>query len=146
LLAAKAQTHTHALAYVGVQSITFNLQALTTRNNKGDSPIDIARRSGTCAEIIIRLLSQTPEAAHSLGGGKGMVRLYAPVAYWMIEMIGWITSRSWADCHKFIDEHDDELVREVLKYNNSQLLREIATSAALSAPNRVPCANAPSTN
>ena len=32
-MAAKAQTHTHALAYVGVQSICWNLQALTTRDN-----------------------------------------------------------------------------------------------------------------
>jgi len=41
-------------------------------------------------------------------------------------MNGWIQSRSYADCHKFIDEHDDELVREVLKYNNSDLLRHVA--------------------
>jgi len=41
-------------------------------------------------------------------------------------MIDWIQSRSYADCHKFINEHDDELVREVLKYWNSQLLRKVA--------------------
>ena len=51
-LAAKAQTHTHTLAFVGVESIEFNLQALTTRDNKGETPIDIAHRSGACAEII----------------------------------------------------------------------------------------------
>ena len=55
-----------------------------------------------------------------------MTRLYAPVYYWRNEMAGWITSRSYADCHKFIDEHDDELVREVLKYRNSSLLRNVA--------------------
>jgi len=44
-MAAKAQTHTHALASVGVQSICWNLEALTTRDNKGETPIDIARRS-----------------------------------------------------------------------------------------------------
>ena len=38
----------------------------------------------------------------------------------------WFKSRSWADCHEFINEHDDELVREVLKYYNSDLLRAIA--------------------
>ena len=37
-MAAKAQTHTHALAFVGVWSIEFNLQALTTRDNKGETP------------------------------------------------------------------------------------------------------------
>jgi len=122
--AAKAQTHTHVLAIVGMQSICFNFEALTTRDNKGETPIDIARRSGACAEII-GLLSQTPEEARSLGG-KEMCRLYAPVAYWRNEMVTWIESRSWADCHKWINEHDDELVREVLKYMNSELLRQIA--------------------
>jgi len=123
-MAAKAQTHTHALAYVGVESICWNEEALTTRDNKGETPIDIARRSGACAEII-GLLSHTPEAARSLGG-KRMQRLYAPVAYWWDEMDDWIESRSYADCHKFIDEHDDELVREVLKYFNSNLLLLVA--------------------
>ena len=77
-MAAKAQTHTHALAYVGVQSICYNEEALITRDNKGETPIDIARRSGACAEII-GLLSLTPEEALSLGW-KEMLRLYAPVA------------------------------------------------------------------
>jgi len=123
-LAAKAQTHTHTLASVGVMSIDLNPEALITRDNEGETPIDIARRSGACAEII-GLLSLTPEEAHSLDG-RGMLRLYAPVGYWRTEMVGWIKSRSHADCHKFINEHDDELVREVLKYFNSELLRTIA--------------------
>ena len=123
-MAAKAQTHTHILASVGVQSICYNLQALITRDNKGETPLDIARRSGAFAEII-GLLSLTPEEARSLGG-KEMLRLYAPVAYWRNEMTLWIRSRSYADCHKFIDEHDDELVREVLNYYNSTLLQTIA--------------------
>ena len=38
----------------------------------------------------------------------------------------WIKSRSYADCHKFFNEHDDELVREVLKYYNSNLLQGVA--------------------
>ena len=71
-MAAKAQTHTHTLAFVGVQSICLNDEAFTTRDNKGETPIDIARRSGACAEII-GLLSQTPEEARSLG--KEMFRL-----------------------------------------------------------------------
>ena len=99
-------------------------EALTTRDNKGETPLDIAHRSGACAEII-GLLSITPEEARSLGGEE-MRRLYAPVAYWGNEMIGWIESLSHADCHKFINEHDDELVREVLKYRNSSLLRNVA--------------------
>jgi len=128
-MAAKAQTHTHALASVGVWSICYNEEALTTRDNKGETPIDIARRSGACAEII-GLLSLTPEEARSLGW-KGMARLYAPVAYWRNEMANWIKSRSYADCHKFINEHDDELVREVLKFNNSDLLRRIACNSQI---------------
>ena len=128
-MAAKAQTHTHALAYVGVQSICLNLQALTTRDNKGETPIDIALRSRACAEII-GLLSLTTEEARSLGG-KGMRRLYAPVEYWWNEMGLWINSRSYADCHKFINEHDDELVREVLKYCNSNLLRQLACNSQI---------------
>jgi len=123
-MAAKAQTHTHALAQVGVNSICWNEEALTTRDNKGETPLDIARRSGACAEII-GLLSLTPEEARSLGW-EGMVRLYAPVVYWMAEMHRCIQSRSYADCHKWINEHNDELVREVLKYRNSELLREVA--------------------
>jgi len=120
-LAAKAQTHTHTLALVGVESIWLNYEALTTRDNKGETPLDIASRSGACAEII-GLLSHTPEEARSLGG-DAMRRLYAPVGYWNNEMVGWIRSRSYAGCHKFINEHDDELVREVLKYDNSTLLQ-----------------------
>jgi len=83
-MAAKAQTHTHVLANVGVLSICFNDEALTTRDKEGETPIDIARRSGACAEII-GLLSLTPEEARSLGE-KGMLRLYAPVACWWNEM------------------------------------------------------------
>jgi hypothetical protein len=112
---------------VGVQSICFNDEGLTTRDKEGETPIDIARRSGACAKII-GLLSLTPEEARSLGN-KEMARLYAPVAYWRNEMVIWIKSRSYADCHKFIDEHDDELVHEVIKYNNSDLLREVATES-----------------
>jgi len=123
-LAAKAQTHTHVLAIVGVHSICLNVQALTTRDNKGETPIDIANNSGACAEII-GLLSLTPEEVRSLGE-KGMLRLYAPVDYWSNEMFLWIQSRSYAVCHKWINEHDDKLVREVLKYYNSTLLRAIA--------------------
>jgi len=123
-MAAKAQTHTHALAGVGVMSICYNQEALTTRDNKGETPLDIACRSGACAEII-GLLSLTLEEAASLGL-KEMYRLYAPVGYWRNEMALWIESRSYADCHKWINEHDDELVREVLKYRNSILLRNVA--------------------
>ncbi len=123
-MAAKAQTHTHTLADVGVWSIWYNYEALTTRDNKGETPIDIARRSGACAEII-GLLSLTPEEARSLGEEE-MLRLYAPGAFWKDVMNKWIKSRSWADCHKFIDEHDDELVREVLKYFNYNLLLAVA--------------------
>jgi len=126
-MAVKAQTHTHTLAIVGVMSICYNPEALTTRDNKGETPLDIARRSGACAEII-GLLSLTPEEVYSLGA-KGMVRLYAPVGHWKSEMATWIKSRSYADCHKFIDEHDDELVREVLKYFNSELLRYVACNS-----------------
>jgi len=128
-MAAKAQTHTHALASVGVESICRNQQALITRDNKGETPIDIASRSGACAEII-GLLSLTPEEARSLDW-EGMRRLYAPVAYWMVEMVIWIRSRSYADCHKFINEHDDDLVREVLKFDNSFLLREVACNSKI---------------
>jgi len=128
-MAAKAQTHTHILAHVGVNSICLNYEALTTRDKEGETPIDIARRSGACAEIT-SLLSLTPEEARSLGA-KEMCRLYAPVAYWMNEMAGWIQSRSYAVCHKFIDEHDDELVREVLKFYNSDLLNQIACNSQI---------------
>jgi len=75
-LAAKAQTHTHALASVGVYSIGLNYEALTTRDNKGETPLDIARRSEACAEII-GLLSLTPEEVRSLGYNE-MARLHAP--------------------------------------------------------------------
>ena len=60
-----------------------------------------------------------------------MARLYTPVAYWVEEMIDWIKSRSYADCHKFINEHDDELVREVLIYSNSDLLFQLACNSQI---------------
>ena len=112
---------------MGVWSIFWNVQALTTRDKDDKTPIDIARRSGACAEII-GLLSHTPEAARSLGDEE-TCRMYAPVAYWRDEMAGWIQSRSWADCHKWINEHDEELVREVLKSMNSDLLQEVAMNS-----------------
>ena len=124
--AEKAQTHTHTLAFVGVQSILFNEDALTTRDNKGDTPLDIARRSGACAEII-GLLSLTREEACSLGG-KEMRRLYAPMAHWTDEMARWIESRSYADCHKFINEHDDELIRGVLNYKKTEIFRHVVAN------------------
>ena len=75
-LAEKAQTHTHALAtvLVVVQAICWNKEALITRDKEGETPLDIARRSGACAEII-GLLSLTPEKARSFGS-KGMCCLY----------------------------------------------------------------------
>jgi len=62
-------------------------------------------------------------------GGEGMAPLNAPGFHWNNEMGLRIQSRSWADCHKFINEHDDELVREVLKYFNSSLLRELVCNS-----------------
>ena len=59
-MAAKAQTHTHTLAEVGVESIRLNPEALATRDNKGETPLDIASRSGAC-DAIIGLLSLTQE-------------------------------------------------------------------------------------
>ena len=60
-------------------SIVYNLQAHTTRDNTGETPLDIACRSGACAEII-GLLSHTPEEARSLGG-MGMCRLYGTCGF-----------------------------------------------------------------
>ena len=84
-LAAKAQTHTHALASVGVESIRYNYEALITRDKEGETPIDIARGSEACAAII-GLLSLTPEEARSFSEMR-MLRLYAPVTYWKSEMV-----------------------------------------------------------
>jgi len=129
VISGNAQKHSHILSDCSVLIVLYNFEALATRDNKGETPLDIARRSGACAEII-GLLSITPEEARSLGG-KEMNRLYAPVGYWQGEMYIWIKSRSYADCHKFINEHDDELVREVLKFNNSNILRAIACKSQL---------------
>jgi len=129
VIVGNAQKHSHILSDCALWIVLYNFEALATRDNKGDTPLDIASRSGACAEII-SLLSLTPEEARSLGE-KGMRRLYAPVAHWCDEMIGWIRSRSYADCHKFIDEHDDELVREVLKYDNSELLLRVACESKI---------------
>ena len=60
--------------------------------------------------------------------------MYAPVTYWRNKVGGWIKSRSWADCHKFINEHDDELVREVLEHSNSDLLGGIAMNSQVYTP------------
>ena len=130
-LAAKAQTHTHVLAYVCVVLVVFNKNTLATRNKKGETPLDIARRSGACAEII-GLLSHTPEEADSLSWD--MARVYAPVCYWTSEMNVWISrSRSHTDAHKFLDEHDDELVREVLKCIKFNLLLLVAQQSRYTA-------------
>ena len=80
VLAQKAQRHSHFLASVGVSLVYYNEEALTTLNERGENPLEIARGSEACAEII-GLLSLTPEEARSLGY-KEMDRLYAPAAYW----------------------------------------------------------------
>ena len=85
---------------IGLQRKLRHTHMLLPLYNDSKTPIDIARRSGACAEII-GLLSLTPEEADSLGG-KEMFRLYAPVAYWRDGMAGWIRSQSHADCHKWI--------------------------------------------
>jgi len=129
-LAENAQTHTHQLAFVGVWSIGFNSEALVTRDNNGETPLDIAIRSNAC-DIIYDLLSLTPKSAHSLGGDK-LRKMYAPVAYYYNICMGWIESRSWDLCHKWIDEHHNknhngsDLIRQVLEYENSQWLRIVA--------------------
>jgi len=55
---------------LGVESNCYNVETLTTRDNKGEA----SAISGACAEII-GLLSLTPEEGCSLGL-KGMRRLY----------------------------------------------------------------------
>jgi len=126
-LAGNAQYCTPALAGVFVTLVFLSPKALIIGDNAGETPLEIASRSRACAEII-GLLSLTFKEARSLSE-EGMLRLYAPVAYWRDEMYIWIESRSYADCHKFINEHDDELVREVLKYSNSDLLRFVACNS-----------------
>jgi len=118
-----------------VYSILWNPEALTTRDKEGKTPLVIARRSGACAEIT-GLLSLTPKEARSLGEDE-MYRLYAPVYYWMSAMARWIHFRSHADCHKFINEHDDELVREVLKYRNFNLLLNVACESQVYSESNV---------
>ena len=124
LLAALAKKKSHTLTSTAVNLVYYNEDALITRDKEGKTPIDIALGSGACAEII-SLLSQTPEEAYSLGL-KGMRLLYAPFLIFWNDMMTWIESRLWADCHKFMNEHDDELVREVLKHDNSDLFIQIS--------------------
>ena len=78
-MAAKAQTHTHALAEVGVESIGLNYEALTTRDKEGKTPIDIAQpvlRSRACSPSL-------PEA-RSLGsyGDGPLVRTSVLLEDW----------------------------------------------------------------
>ena len=75
VFAGKAQRHSHILASVGVSLVHYNPEALTTLNEGGKTPLDIACGSEACAEII-SLLSLTPEETRSLGwrgvgGGEG---------------------------------------------------------------------------
>ena len=84
VFAGKAQSFSHILASVGADLVYYNPEALTTLNKRGETPLEIARGSEACAEII-GLLSLTPEEARSLGGDE-MNRLYAPVGYWYNEM------------------------------------------------------------
>jgi len=61
-MAAKAQTHTHALAFVGVQSIGFNEEALITRDKEGKTPMTLpvgvepVLRSSACSPSLPRKL------------------------------------------------------------------------------------------
>ena len=78
-------------------------------------------------EPVLRSSACSPSLPRKLVRWVGR-RCAACTHQWLIggnEMAGWIDSRSYADCHKFINEHDDELVREVLKYYNSELLRHV---------------------
>jgi len=127
------------------------IQRPSSHDNKGETPIDIARRSGACADII-SLLSLTPEEVRSLGW-KGMLRLYAPVRHRRNEMVGWIQSRSYADCHKWISftllasatsaRPHDESVRPV---QNQLLLRRVPKSSVEEAQEDVQNPNHPSSH
>ena len=82
-------------------------------------------------EPVLRSSACSPSLPRKLVRWVGR-RCAACTHQWLIggnEMAGWIDSRSYADCHKFINEHDDELVREVLKYYNSELLQTIACNS-----------------
>jgi len=61
------------------------------------------------------------QQTHTRYGFKGDDPLYEPVDYWWDDMVKWIKSRSYADCHKWIDKHDNELVVECSNFFNSLL-------------------------
>ena len=124
VLAGVAQTHTNVLMSVAVNLVCHNLYALNTSDNHGDTPLDTGRKNFAIGNII-ELLSLTPDAGHAMGW-PGLCCYFVPPLHYRNSMIEWIRSRSYADCHKFITNNDDELVREVLKYRDSDPLREVA--------------------
>ena len=52
VLAEQARSYSHILADVGVRLVGLNPEALITRDKEGKTSLDIASRSGACAEII----------------------------------------------------------------------------------------------
>ena len=117
--------HNTPLIHVSLLFIHYYPESLTIRDNDGNTPLQIALKNSACTEFINLLRSVTPEAARSVPLNE-MTRLYAPIEYWTNEFGCWLNSRSFADCHRFISEHDEKLVVEVLKNDNSQLVRSIA--------------------
>ena len=71
-MAAKAQTHTHTLAFVGVDSIGLNPKALITRDNKGETPIDIAVYSFPKSPLFPRFLGNNLGYFQGLGNRGGL--------------------------------------------------------------------------
>ena len=128
VFAAHAQKLSTTLTTVGVMLVCGNLEAFTLQDDFGETPLDIASGNKACAAII-RLLSCTAEEAKALGH-RGLYRRYDPIVYWKQMMFDWCKTRSWEECVKFVegqdDEHNDELVLEVLKYWNSVVLHCVA--------------------
>ena len=129
ILAEKARRPTPDLSLVAVALVHYHPDGLTTRDNNGDTPFDVAQKTSACSEIT-SLLSLTPEAARLVGEIE-LLRMYAPVAYWAGKLYKSIESRSppLRVCHNFMSEHDADLVLEVLKYRNSNVFRCVALNA-----------------
>jgi len=127
LFAEIAQKRTHYLADVGVRLVCDFLFALQTKDNYGETPLEIARRTHACADVI-GLLSQTPESIRALGGAR-LSQLYAPVTYWRNMMVQFCQQKSWDGLNTFVDAQADELVVEVLQFGNNDLLREVSIFA-----------------
>ena len=113
-LAEHSQIYSETLVHVAIHIICYNIKQLSSLDDILETPLDIARRSGACPEII-ELLSLTPESAGKLLF-EDMIMLFAPDRFDWTKIMNWLADKDWQSFHSFLNEKSDEIGNVLLAH------------------------------